>query len=167
MKTQIIESILFFTGEAIDIKYLREFLDLSEEELEVSLANLRKKYNEESGIILKENDGKIVFQTNEKYYDTLIIFFDIKTTKDLTKAALEVLSIIAYRQPVTKAQIDEIRGVKSDNIIKKLLDEDFIYISDTLDAPGRPNLYMTTSTFLRRFNIEKIDDLPEVEYDNK
>lgn len=160
-----IEAVLFFTGEAIELEDLRDFLAVDEDQIAEALKNLKEKYKAPSGIVLCQYGNKIIFQTNPSYYDFLVSFFDISKNKDLTKAALEVLSIIAYKQPVTKSQIDDIRGVKSDNIIRKLVEEDFIYVSSTLDAPGRPNLYSTTSTFLRRFSLDTIDDLPKVEYE--
>ena len=90
-------------------------------------------------------------------------FMNYDKRKSLTNAASEVLSIIAYKQPVTKSEIDEIRGVKSDHILSKLVNEGFIYVSGQLESPGKPNLYNTTNKFLLKFNLESLEELPIIE----
>lgn len=163
----IIESLLFFSAEPVEIDSIANYLNISYKETTALLEELsEEKFNEKSGILLKFADTKVYLTSNKIFYKDLKDFFGLEKKKDLTKAALEVLSIIAYKQPVTKAEIERIRGVKSDHMLRRLLDEDFIYISETLDAPGRPNLYMTTDEFLIRFNITSLDELPEIDQAN-
>lgn len=161
----IIEAILFVAGDQISIKFLAETLNISQEEIRLILYELKEtKYNESSsGIVLTVSGDSIAFTTNPKFYNEISEYFNYDKMKNLTNAALEVLSIIAYKQPVTKAEIDRIRGVKSDHIISKLVNDDFIFVSDKLDAPGLPNLYSTTDKFLLKFNLESIEDLPNIE----
>ena len=160
-----VEALLFFTSKPIDIEDLKKSFNINDEEMDDLLIELRSKYSDPSGIILKEINNSILFQTNPAYYEDLINFLNLDKKKNLTKAAMEVLSIVAYKQPVTKTEIDYIRGVKSDSIMSRLVDDEFIYVSGTMDSPGRPNLYETTDTFLRRFNLSSLEDLPELEDD--
>lgn len=160
----IIEAILFVSGEPVKIKKLSSTFNVNESEVMALLDELIKnKYGNDDGIQLQIIEDEAVFTTNNIYYDYISNFFNYDKTKNLSNAALEVLSIVAYKQPVTKSEIDNIRGVKSDYILSKLVNDDFIYISDKLDAPGLPNLYSTTSRFLRKFNLNNLDDLPTIE----
>lgn len=160
----IIEAILFVSGEPIKIKKLSDSFNISEKEMLEILSELHKdKYGINQGIQLQINDGEVILTTNHEFYDSISMFFNYDKTKTLSNAALEVLSIVAYKQPVTKSEIDNIRGVKSDYIISKLVNDEFIYISDKLDAPGLPNLYSTTNKFLRKFNLKNLDELPLIE----
>lgn len=159
----IIEAILFVSGEPININLLKDSLKIEDTDLELALKNLKNKYDGESGIKFIITENQIGLFTNENYYDEITNFFNFDKEKYLSRAALEVLSIVAYKQPITKAEIDEIRGVKSDYIISKLVNDEFIFVSDRLDAPGLPNLYSTTEKFLFQFNLESIEDLPKVD----
>lgn len=159
----IIEAILFVSGEKVNINDLSKVLNISTNEIKNILLELKdEKYNENSGIILNFMDNYVNLTTNNNYYNYISIFFNFDKQKELTKAAMEVLSIIAYKQPVTKSEIDNIRGVKSDHIIQKLINDEFIIISGKLDSPGLPNLYKTTEKFLLKFNISDLKDLPEI-----
>ena len=159
----IIEAILFVSGEKVNINDLSKVLNISTNEIKNILLELKdEKYNENSGIILNFMDNYVNLTTNNNYYNYISIFFNFDKQKELTKAAMEVLSIIAYKQPVTKSEIDNIRGVKSDHIIQKLINDEFIIVSGKLDSPGLPNLYKTTEKFLLKFNISDLKDLPEI-----
>lgn len=158
----IIESILYVAGDPVSIKEISEFVSLDLEETTLILKNLQEKYDSDSGIQLTINDEYCCFTTNEENYDYISKFMNYDKRKSLTNAASEVLSIVAYKQPVTKSEIDDIRGVKSDHIITKLLKEDFIQISGQMDSPGKPNLYSTTNKFLLKFNITSLEELPEI-----
>lgn len=164
----IIESILFISGEPVSIKLLADTLKITEKEILIELDELsREKYSKDSSGININILGKLVtFTTNDSNYNIISDFFNYDKQKQLTNAALEVLSIIAYKQPVTKSEIDDIRGVKSDHIISKLISDGFIYISGKLDAPGIPNLYSTTERFLLKFNISSLEELPQLNYTN-
>lgn len=159
----IIEAILFVSGEKVNINDLSKVLNISTNEIKNILLELKdEKYNENSGIILNFMDNYVNLTTNNNYYNYISNFFNFDKQKELTKAAMEVLSIIAYKQPVTKSEIDNIRGVKSDHIIQKLINDEFIIVSGKLDSPGLPNLYKTTEKFLLKFNISDLKDLPEI-----
>lgn len=160
----IIEAILFVSGDPVNLKKLSIAFNIGIEELRQVIEELiLERFDSNRGIQIKLFDEEVLFVTNEKYYDNIANFFNYDKSKNLSNAALEVISIVAYKQPVTKAEIDNIRGVKSDYIISKLLNDGFIYISDKLDAPGLPNLYSTTTKFLRKFNLNSIDELPKVD----
>lgn len=162
--SKVIEAILFVSGTPVNIDFLSKILNVSKKDINEAVNKLiEDKYNRNiSGIIINKINDDIVFSTSEEHFNVLEEYFNFDKQKELTTAALEVLSIIAYKQPITKAEIDMIRGVKSDHIISKLISDDFIYISDRLDAPGLPNLYSTTNKFLLKFNLESLDDLPEI-----
>lgn len=162
---KVIEAILFVAGDPVNISSLSKSLNVSKEEVNSAINSLiEEKYNRDnSGIIINRTNDEIVFTTNELYFDIIAEYFNYDKQKELTNAALEVLSIIAYKQPITKSEIDLIRGVKSDHIISKLVNDGFIYISDKLDAPGIPNLYSTTNKFLLKFNLESLDELEKVD----
>lgn len=158
----IIESILFISGDPVSISLLKDSLDIDDEQFNNILDKLKNKYDDDSGIKLLATENKLGFFTNEDYHEEITKFFNFDKEKYLSRAALEVLSIVAYKQPITKAEIDEIRGVKSDYIVSKLVNDEFLYVSDKLDAPGLPNLYSTTEKFLFQFNLTSLEDLPKV-----
>ncbi len=124
---------------------------------------MKENYKDEtSGLRLREVDGKFQLgtkQENEPYLKNLI---QEKNEKNLSKPALETLSIIAYKQPVTKLEVEELRGVNCDSTIKGLLDFDLIEISGKLDRIGHPNLYSTTEKFLQKFGMENLEELPDL-----
>lgn len=160
----VLESILFMSGDFIKIKDLAEYFEISSEEMLKYVEELRSlKYSNSDGIIIKiANDG-VCLTTNPENFDSISKFFKFDENKILSNAALEVLSIIAYRQPVTKVRIDNIRGVKSDNILKKLLNSGLIEIVGREEKPGNPNLYGTTDKFLLKFNLDDLENLPQIE----
>lgn len=166
---KVIEAILFVAGDPVNIKFLSKSLNVSKEDISTAINSLiDEKYNRDfSGIIINRTNDEFSFSTNEAYFDIISEYFNYDKQKELTNAALEVLSIVAYKQPITKSEIDLIRGVKSDHIISKLVTDGFIYISDKLDAPGIPNLYSTTNKFLLKFNLESLDDLKEIEVEGE
>ncbi len=163
-----IESILFVASESMNIKDLQKIFIESEElevtvkDIKIAIGNLNKRYeSENSGLsILKtEETYKLISKINNNKYVEKIL---VKTKKkSLSQAALEVLSIVAYRQPVTKIEVDEIRGVKSDSAVTSLVDNGLIYESGRLEKIGKPILYSTTEKFLVEFAIESLRDLPE------
>ncbi|MDO5724688.1 MAG: SMC-Scp complex subunit ScpB [Tissierellia bacterium] len=165
----IIESILFVSGEPVSIKDIEESLKLDKISMEKALEMIIFKYESDtSGIDIKKFAGKLQLVTKKENYDYINNFFGGDRKKFLSKAAMETLSIIAYKQPVTKSEIDNIRGVKSDSIIYRLIREELVEVKGVLERPGRPNLYGTTEIFLRNFGIEDLKELPEVpEIENK
>lgn len=160
----IIESLLFVAGDPISISELSEFFSMDGLKIREVLSELKdEKYSEDSGVVLVINEFDCCLITNESNYEYVSKFMNYDKRKTLTNAASEVLSIIAYKQPVTKSEIDDIRGVKSDHILSKLLNEGFIFISGQMESPGRPNLYSTTNKFLLKFNLNSIEELPIIE----
>ncbi|MDD4371454.1 MAG: SMC-Scp complex subunit ScpB [Anaerostipes sp.] len=163
-KQAIIEGILFSMGTSVSKKQLIEALNISEELFLYLIEQLKIKYNnKDSGIKLLELDGSYQLCTKETCYDNLISIVNHPQKPKLTEVMLETLSIIAYKQPVTKQEIEAIRGVKCDHAINKLLDYNLIREAGRLDAIGRPILFRTTEEFLRSFGVESMKDLPKIE----
>lgn len=166
--SSIIESILFVTSESMNIKDMQNvFIESGETDISIlellnAIGHLQTKYlREDSGLelITVEDCYNLVSKTDNNSYVEKIL---IKTKKkSLSQAALEVLSIVAYKQPVTKVEIDEIRGVKSDSVISNLLDNGLIYESGRLDKIGKPILYSSTEKFLIEFGIKDLNELPQ------
>ena len=159
----IIESILFIWGDPISLEDLASSLELRKDYAREILMEMKENYkNETSGLRLREVDGKFQLgtkQENEPYLKNLI---KEKNEKNLSKPALETLSIIAYKQPVTKVEVEELRGVNCDSTIKGLLDFNLIEISGKLDRIGHPNLYSTTDKFLQKFGMKNLGELPDL-----
>jgi len=157
----IIESILFVNGDAVDINDIVSKIDVTKAEIKSAVKNLQKKYTEESGIILMEFNNKLQFASNSKYANDVSLVLNPIRQRNLSKATLETASIIAYKQPVTRLEIEEIRGVSSDYAINILLEHNLIEIVGRKDTVGKPALFGTTDEFLKRFNISSIDELPD------
>lgn len=165
-KQAMIEAILFSMGESVSKKQLMAALDIPEDLLFYLIDQLKRKYNKkDSGIRLLELDGSYQLCTRPEYYDQLIKIVNQPKKPKLTDVMMETLSIIAYKQPVTKQEIEAIRGVKCDHPVNKLLEYNLIREAGRLDAVGRPILFRTTEEFLRCFGVESIKELPEIEQD--
>ncbi len=159
-----IETILFVIGEAIKIEKIAEILDVSKEEIISQIDILNEEYkNEEKGYEILIFDSKIELATNDRYLDLIDEVINISSRKGLSASMLEVLSIVAYNGPITRAKINHMRGVNSDFIVKKLLDRDLIKTSGRLDVHGKPHLYVTTDRFLKNFSLDSLKDLPKVD----
>lgn len=157
----IIESILFVNGEAVDINDIVSKIDVTKAEIKAAVKNLQKKYTEDSGIVLMEFNNKLQFASNSKYANDVSLVLNPIRQRNLSKATLETASIVAYKQPVTRLEIEEIRGVSSDYAINILLEHNLIEIVGRKDTVGKPALFGTTDEFLKRFNISSIDELPD------
>ena len=165
-KQAMIEAILFSMGESVSKKQLMTALDIPEDLFFYLIDQLKRKYNrKDSGIRLLELDGSYQLCTRPEYYDQLIKIVNQPKKPKLTDVMMETLSIIAYKQPVTKQEIEAIRGVKCDLPVKKLLEYNLIREAGLLDAVGRPILFRTTEEFLRCFGVGSIKELPEIEQD--
>ena len=167
-KLGILEGILFVVGdEGIDIKSLSEIMGDKEDDIKEYLKELKKRYEEpQYGLRISYlgNAFKLTTkQEHKEYYEKLA--YNPSTNK-LSNAALEILAIIAYRQPITNSEISDIRGVQSGQIVRKLIAKGLVKEAGKSDMPGRPNLYRTTSEFLDYFGLATIDDLPEIKQDN-
>ena len=159
----IIEAILFTMGESVELDKIANAIELDKQETKKKIEALQQKYEqEERGIQIIELDGAYQMCTKNEMYEYLIRIAKQPKKRVLTDVLLETLSIIAYKQPVTKQEIEAIRGVKCDHPINKLLEYRLIKEAGRLDAIGRPILFRTTEEFLRCFGVKSTDDLPVV-----
>lgn len=157
----VIEAVLFTMGNSVELSRLAAAIDQDEETAREAVLRLMKRY--ETGkkgmqIIALENNYQMC--TRSEYYENLIRVACAPKKQVLSEVVLETLSIIAYKQPVTKLEIEKIRGVKSDHAVNKLVEYNLVYEVGRLDAPGRPALFATTEEFLRRFGIGSTQNLP-------
>ena len=162
----IIEAIMFAYSDPISIKELNNAIneELSSKEIETMLNSLIEEYKENNrGIQIIKLQDKYQMCTNKEYSSFVKNILEPKKKKTLSQATLEALTIIAYKQPITKVELEEIRGVKSDKVIQTLIENDLIYEAGRLDKIGKPIIYKTTNEFLRLLNIEKLEDLPPIE----
>ena len=161
--TSTIEALLFAVGsEGLSVEDLTNILEKDADEVLKSLDKLNEKYkSEDSGIELKllGNSYKLTTKESEKEYLKKLA---TETSNNLSEAALETLAIIAYNEPITRVQIDEIRGINSTQMVRNLIAKGLIENTGKSDLPGRPNLYKTTPFFLDYFNLSNIDELPEI-----
>ncbi|MGN0808263.1 MAG: SMC-Scp complex subunit ScpB [Candidatus Coproplasma sp.] len=157
----IIEGIAFASGEAVPVKYIVEKLGCSVAEVNSAIGKLKEKYSESSGIQLLTFNGKIQFATNPSYKQEISDVLAKIKEKELTKTILECIALIAYKQPVTKGELEELRGVNCDYAVHTLLELQMIEPCGRKDAIGKPILYATTDNFLKRFGLNSVDDLPD------
>ena len=166
-----IEAVLFATGKAIEESKLMIALGTEEEpiskkEFKAAIKELMQDYDvEDRGIRLIELDGKYQLCTKNEYYDILSKIVNMPKKHVLTDVLLETLSIIAYKQPVTRAEIEKIRGVSCSHAVNRLVEYNLAKEVGRLDAPGHPILFGTTDDFLRSFGISSMDDLPDISPD--
>lgn len=163
MKLAVLEGILFLVGdEGITLDGICEVLSINKVEAEELLKKLKTEYDKDTRGIRISFIGESFKLTTKKehkeYYQKLIT----TRTNNLSQSALETLAIIAYNEPITRAEIDEIRGIASINMIRKLMAKDLVKVSGKSNLPGRPNLYKTTKEFLDYFGLASISDLPEL-----
>jgi len=159
----IVEAILFYETEGITIEKISKFTGLTKEKVSEIIDILTDRYKSENfGIEIAENDGEYSFQIKRDINSKLKQMFNLKDKGRLSNSMLTVLSIIAYKQPITKLEIEDIRGVASDNAVKTLLEKNLIKIMGRKEVLGRPLLYGTTDEFLRQFNLTDIKDLPQL-----
>ena len=159
----MIESFLFVAGEeGLSLKQLAALTVCTEGEVTEALRILLEGYEDRkiSGITLRQYGGVYQLVTKATFADDVKRLFENPPSKMITQAALEVLAIIAYKQPVTRIEVDDIRGVKSERAIQTLASKGFIMEKGRLEASGRPILYATTSYFLDRFGLNSLNDLP-------
>lgn len=159
----LIEAILFIRGsEGIDLKNLSQLLKQSMTKTKKDLQEYEKKINSDKtrGFLVKQFGDIYKMITKRELFESLNSVVDIRQAK-LTQAALETLTIIAYKQPISRTEVDRIRSVNSDYAIRKLVAHDLIEERGRADTPGMPILYGTTKHFLDKFNITKLENLPE------
>ena len=158
-----IESILFASGEPVAVDRICLALDMDRPTVELVLQKLADYYSyERRGMRLVRMEDSYQLCSAPDYADVIRKAFEIRKPAKLSQPALEVLTIIAYYQPTTRAYVDQIRGVDSSYTVGLLLDRHLIEECGRLQVPGRPRLYRTTQTFLRAFHLNSLDDLPEM-----
>ena len=166
---QHIESLIFTAEQNITIPEIQSCLktvydwDLPKEEVETCINELKEKYEDERfSFHIVEIAGGICFFSKPVYHSAIQVLLQLNNKKKLSNAALETLAIIAYKQPITKAEMEHIRGVSCDYSVQKLLERELIIIKGKSDAPGRPILYGTSEQFMDHFGIKSPDDLPQL-----
>ena len=162
--SKVVEAIIFSSGQPIQKKDLCEKIpELTTQELNKIVKELQKKYSDGSGVLLVEFNGKLQFTSNPRYGDTVADVLTPLKEKSLTKTLLEVLSTIAYKQPITKLEIEDMRGgVNSEYAITGLLKAGLIEAVGRKKAVGNPILYGTTDEFLKKFEISSLEELPDL-----
>lgn len=160
-----LQALLFAAGDPLSLVELANLSGLPEADVREALLRLERRLEEDpdSGIILRRMEERYTLSTKPQLKDLLEQLYKPKNRPRLTQAAYEVLAIVAYNQPVTRAQIETVRGVNSDSIISRLEERGYIYISGTLDAPGRPSLFNTSEKFLLETGISSLKELPPLE----
>lgn len=167
-ETALCETILFLESEPLTTKVLSNKAQLSEEVVEKCLENLKEKYSlENSGIELAMITGGWCLSPKKEFWDVLKEFYGSKRDGKLSKSAIETLSIIAYSQPITRAEIEQLRGVGVDNMIRLLLERNLIKEVGKKEVPGRPTLFGTTKEFLKLFHLNSISELPKLDEDDE
>ncbi len=157
----VLEALMLVSGEGLRISDITETLGLQRSEIDSSLKRLKRRYGGKSGIIIQTYGDKIQFASNPKYAESVESVLKPVREKELSNAALETVAIIAYRQPVTRLEVEQVRGVNCDYAIQVLLKHDLIEVKGRKDAVGKPLLFGTTEKFLKRFHIEDINQLPD------
>ena len=157
---QVIEGLLFISGQPVEIADIVEKLEVKEKQVNTAIENLKEKYADR-GINVLTFKNKVQLCSSPKYADDISAVLNPIKEKQLTKAALETMAIIAYKQPITKPEVEQVRGVDSGYAIQILLDFKLIEVVGRKDAIGKPLLYGTTDEFLKRFELQSIEDLPE------
>ncbi|MBQ0078706.1 MAG: SMC-Scp complex subunit ScpB [Eubacterium sp.] len=159
-----IESMMFVWGDPLDIKSVAEIFNVDKKEIYDLCKELQEEYEQEGrGIVIREVNKSFQFVTRKENIDYIERLCTPVKHKRLSQSALEVLAIVAYKQPVTKGEIEAIRGIKCDRVIEGLQKKDLVAQLGRSDAVGRPMLYGTTDQFLQEFGFETLKDLPEIQ----
>lgn len=162
----VVEAILFSMGESVELQKLANVIEEDMATTRQIIQHMQEKYQQEGrGIAITELDGAYQMCTRGEFYEYLIRAVKTPRKYVLTDTVLETLSIIAYKQPVTRLEIEKIRGVSCDHAVNKLVELDLVKELGRLDAPGRPLLFGTTEQFLRSFGLKALAELPEMNPD--
>ena len=162
-----LEAVLFASGDPISTERLSQVFEIKPEEIEKYIKELENKLNlDNSGFVVVRLENTYQLVTREEFAPYIKKAFDIKRRTPLSPAALEVLAVIAYNQPVTRAFIEQVRGVDCSGVVSTLVEKGLIEERGRLELPGRPLLYVTTKTFLRSFSLSDLSELPPLPKDN-
>lgn len=160
----VVEAVLFTMGKSVELRQLAIATGQSEEKTRQAVERLKARYDkEERGMEIIELEDSYQMCTRTGFYENLIRVAASPKKQVLSEVVLETLSIIAYKQPVTKMEIEKIRGVKSDHAVNRLVEYNLVQEVGRLDAPGHPALFATTEEFLRRFGIGSTENLPDMD----
>lgn len=162
-KEAVLEAILFTMGDSVELARLAQAIEEDEEAVKEILGGMERRYqSQDRGIVLAWFEDSVQLCTKAEMYEYLIKVAKAPRKMSLTESVLETLSIIAYKQPVTRIEIERVRGVSCDHAINRLLEYDLVMELGRLDAPGRPLLFGTTEQFLRSFGVKSLEELPEL-----
>ena len=162
-ETALVEAVLFMEGEALDEGAVSRISGLPRETVGAAFEKLTERYSSaDCGLELSRIGGGIMISAKREYWDKLKERYGKKGEARISRAAMETLAIVAYSQPVTRAEIEKIRGVSADNMIRLLLEKGFVREAGKKDIPGRPVMYGTTKEFLKQFHLNSIADLPKL-----
>ncbi len=160
---EIVLSILFVAGDGLDKDFILQKLEITPKVLDEAIDELCKEYNGDKGVHVIKFKNKVQLCSNPNYADYISEVLNPVRERSLTRAALETLAIIAYKQPITKLEIEDIRRVNSDYAVQILSEQNMIEVVGRKDAVGKPLLFGTTENFLKRFNLQDLADLPDYE----
>jgi len=161
--TALVEAILYLESEPIDEGTIARISGITKDAVKAALDNLSERYAAgESGLELSRSGGAIAITVKREYWESLKERYGKKSEGKISRAAMETLAIVAYSQPVTRAEIEKIRGVSADNMIRLLLERGLVRETGKKDIPGRPVTYGTTKDFLKLFHLNSIADLPKL-----
>jgi segregation and condensation protein B len=165
-----IESLLFAAESPLNIAQIQETLEnlhqraFPDEDIQSRVEQIREKFaGADFAFEIRQINAGFAFYSKPAFHETIATFLKIENPKKLSRAAMETLSIIAYKQPVSKAEIDHVRGVNSDYTLQKLLEKDLVSITGRGDGPGRPLLYGTSEKFMEHFGLKDLSELPRLE----
>lgn len=161
--SNILQSVLFLSGKAVEESFIKEKLQLSAKEMKDAVAELQAQFSGENGIHLLRFNGKMQFATNPQYAKEVEAVLNPIKEKELTNAMLETLAIVAYKQPVTRLEIEEIRAVDCTYSVQNLTRLGLIEAVGRKETIGKPLLFATTDEFLKRFSIGDVSELPDYE----
>jgi segregation and condensation protein B len=157
-----LEALLFAAPSSVTVSQLAAALEIPIPDVEKGLAELQARYSQ-GGLRLQRHQGRIQITTAPEVAQLVERFLGLDATSHLSRAALETLAMIAYQQPVTRPEIDAVRGVNSDGVLKSLLNKGLIQETGRAERPGRPILYSTTPDFLQHFGLNSLDELPPLQ----
>ena len=160
----VVEAVLFVMGNSVEYKKLSEVLNMTLDETKELIGKMQEKYDNDPnrGVSIVELDGAVQMCSKPEMYEHLVNVATVPKRYVLTDSILETLSIVAYKQPVTRIEIEKIRGVNCDHAVNRLIEYGFIAEIGHLDAPGRPLLFGTTEEFLRSFGVKSLEELPTI-----
>ncbi len=163
-----VEAVLFAAGEPVSIEKLSEIFEITPTEIKLVCEKLEKSLDDrDAGFQLVKTENCVQLCTRTSHARYVTAYLEIKRNTPISKPALEALSVIAYRQPVTKGYVEQVRGVDCSGIINSLVEKGLVEEKGRLDAPGRPILYGTTLTFLKCFGLNSLSELPEIDDDQQ